>query len=65
MHITPGDPSAAMEAVAGIAAQPFVAGNTSEALHIIENPAGHMTLKRLIQNDKQRIADGQSGGPLW
>ncbi|XP_052255942.1 pumilio homolog 3-like [Dreissena polymorpha] len=54
-----GDPTHAMEAVAHIAAEPFVAGNTEGGLHIIENPAGHMTLKRLIQNDKQRMNAGQ------
>ena len=50
-----------MEAVANIAAQPFVAGNTDGGLHLIENPAGHMTLKRLIHNDKDRINKGHSG----
>ncbi|XP_052775179.1 pumilio homolog 3-like [Mya arenaria] len=55
-----GDPTVAMEAVANIAAQPFVVGNTNGKLHIIENPAGHMTLKRLIQNDKQRVTSGQT-----
>ncbi|XP_060575249.1 pumilio homolog 3-like [Ruditapes philippinarum] len=54
-----GDPTAAMEAVASIAAEPFVVGNTEGGLHIVENPAGHMTLKWLIQNDKQRIKTGQ------
>lgn len=50
-----------MEAVANIAAEPFFVGNTEGGLHIVENPAGHMTLKRLIQNDKQRLSAGHSG----
>ena len=49
-----------MEAVAKIAAEPFVAGNEVN-MHIVENPAGHMTLKRLIQNDQQRIKAGSKG----
>ncbi|KAL3869283.1 hypothetical protein ACJMK2_041986 [Sinanodonta woodiana] len=52
-----GDPTAAMEAIAKIAGEPFVAGDT-ESPHIVENPAGHMTLKRLIQNDKDRMKAG-------
>ncbi|KAK3606156.1 hypothetical protein CHS0354_010789 [Potamilus streckersoni] len=52
-----GDPKAAMEAIAKIAGEPFVAGDT-ESPHIVENPAGHMTLKRLIQNDKDRMKSG-------
>ena len=49
-----GDPTAAMEAVAKIAAEPFVAGS-GDSTHIVESPAGHMTLKRLIQNDQDRM----------
>lgn len=54
-----GDPTAAMEAVANIAAEPFSVGNPEGGLHIVENPAGHMTLKWLIQNDKQRLKTDQ------
>ncbi|KAJ8306342.1 hypothetical protein KUTeg_016887 [Tegillarca granosa] len=54
-----GDPSEAMAAMAKIASEPFVAGSL-EKMHIVEHPAGHMTLKRLIQNDKDRIQAGQS-----
>ncbi|KAL4236270.1 hypothetical protein ACF0H5_004657 [Mactra antiquata] len=54
-----GDPTAAMQAVADIAAEPFSVGNAQGAFHIVENPAGHMTLKWLIQNDKQRLKAGQ------
>jgi pumilio family protein 6 len=50
-----------MEAVSGKAAEPFIVGNTEGGLHIVENPAGHMTLKWLIQNDKQRIKAEQKG----
>ena len=49
-----------MESVAKIAAEPFVAGS-AENVHIVENPAGHMTLKRLIQNDQDRIKNGKKG----
>ncbi|XP_062611509.1 pumilio homolog 3-like [Saccostrea cucullata] len=54
-----GDPSDAMRAVAEIAAEPFVAGSL-ENQHIVEHPAGHMTLKHLIQRDRDRIHAGQS-----
>lgn len=50
-----------MEAVASIAAEPFVVGNTEGRMHIVESPAGHMTLKWLIQNDKQRLKTDQKG----
>lgn len=55
-----GDPSEAMKAVAEIAAEPFVAGSL-ENQHIVEHPAGHMTLKHLIQRDRERIQAGQPG----
>lgn len=49
-----------MKAVAEIAAEPFVAGSL-ENQHIVEHPAGHMTLKHLIQRDRERIQAGQPG----
>ncbi|CAH1774282.1 unnamed protein product [Owenia fusiformis] len=52
-----GDHSSALEAVAKIAAEPFKAGNLDENFHIIEHPAGHLTMKRLILNDKERIKE--------
>lgn len=55
-----GDASEAMKAVAEIAAEPFVAGSL-ENQHIVEHPAGHMTLKHLIQRDRERIQAGQPG----
>ena len=51
-----------MRAVAEIAAEPFVAGSL-ENQHIVEHPAGHMTLKHLIQRDRDRIQAGQPGKP--
>ncbi|XP_033737990.1 pumilio homolog 3-like [Pecten maximus] len=54
-----GDPSAAMKAMAKIAAEPFVAGSLDN-MHIVEHSAGHMTLKRLIQNDRDRIQAGHT-----
>ncbi|XP_041360109.1 pumilio homolog 3-like [Gigantopelta aegis] len=49
-----GDPTEAMLAISKIAAEPFVAGNCDN-FHIVEHPAGHLALKRLILNDKERI----------
>ncbi|KAL5022835.1 hypothetical protein ScPMuIL_001990 [Solemya velum] len=54
-HAT-GKTSGAMEAVAKIAAEPF----GSDTMHIVEHPAGHITLKKLIQNDKDRIEAGET-----
>lgn len=52
-----------MESVANMASEP----NTDGALHIVESPTGHMTLKRLIQNDKERLKQGEKGniGIYW
>jgi hypothetical protein len=55
-----GNPRDAMEAVAKIASEPFVPGNL-ENYHIIEHPAGHIALKRLITNDKQRMQANETG----
>ena len=49
-----------MLAIAKIAAEPFVAGKC-ENFHIVEHPAGHLALKRLILNDKERMAANQEG----
>lgn len=49
-----------MEAVAKIAAEPFTAGSLDN-FHIVEHPAGHLTLKRLILNDKDRLQQGNTG----
>ena len=54
------DPTDAMRAVSELAAEPFVAGSL-ENCHIVEHTAGHLTLKRLILNDAQRIENGESG----
>ncbi|XP_048763203.2 pumilio homolog 3-like isoform X2 [Ostrea edulis] len=54
-----GDPSDAMKAVAEIAAEPFLVGSL-ENQHIVEHPAGHLTLKHLIQKDRDRIQARQS-----
>ena len=54
------DPTAAMRAVAQLAAEPFVAGSL-ENHHIVEHTAGHFTLKKLIHNDATRISNGESG----
>jgi len=52
-----GDPTEAMRAVSEIAAKPF----TPEDTHLVEHPAGHLTLKRLILNDAGRIKQGELG----
>ncbi len=49
-----------MRAVCKIAAEPFVAGSL-ENFHIVEHPAGHITLKKLIATDQQKVKDGQPG----
>ena len=49
-----------MKAIAKIAAEPFVAGSLQN-MHIVEHTAGHIALKQLIQNDKERIHSGKSG----
>ena len=54
------DPTEAMKAVCEIAAEPFVAGSL-ENFHIVEHPAGHITLKKFILNDKERMKNGETG----
>jgi len=49
-----------MRAVSELAAEPFVAGSLDN-YHIVEHTAGHLTLKKLILNDAQRIKNGESG----
>ena len=55
---TAGDPTEAMRAVAQIAAEPFAAGN-QQTCHIVEHPAGHLSVKKLIANDANRMKDGE------
>lgn len=50
------DPTEAMRAVALLATEPFTSGKE----HIIEHTAGHLTLKRLIKNDAERMKQGQA-----
>ena len=50
-----------MVAVSKIAAKPFVTSKEISESHIIEHPAGHMTMKRLILNDTERIKTGNKG----
>ncbi len=56
----PGDVTEVMRRVAEVAAEPFHSGNL-ENFHIVEHPAGHMVLKKLIANDEQRTKDGKEG----
>ena len=53
-----GDARAAMLALAKVAAKPFESA-TSGATHIIEQPAGNMTFKKLIKEDQNRKAAGK------
>ncbi|XP_072514959.1 pumilio homolog 3 [Salminus brasiliensis] len=46
-----GDLRPAMEAVAELAAEDFVAGGVDGQLHMAEHPAGHLVLKWLIEQD--------------
>lgn len=56
----PGDVSPVVREVCCIAAEPYVAGGLHN-FHIVEHPAGHLVLKKLIQNDAARMKDGQDG----
>jgi len=49
------DPTLAMSAVAKLAAKPFIPDHS----HIVDHPAGHLTMKHLILNDAQRIQHGE------
>ncbi len=55
-----GDVTEVMKKVAEVAAEPFHSGKL-ENFHIVEHPAGHMVLKKLIANDEQRTKDGKEG----
>ncbi len=50
-----------MEAIAKMAAKPFSASK-GDNQHMVEHPAGHITLKRLILNDKERSKGDESSG---
>ena len=52
-----GDPTDAMRALAQIAAQPF----SAQQAHIVEHPAGHITLKKLVHNDVDRMQADEKG----
>ena len=54
-----GDVSPAVTEVAKIAAEPYVAGGL-ENFHIVEHPAGHIVLKKLIANDAQRMSEDKN-----
>lgn len=56
-----GDPTDAMRAVAEIAEEPFSTGSP-QSYHIVEHPAGHLTLKKLIHNDVVRMEAKEEGG---
>ncbi|XP_060764294.1 pumilio homolog 3 [Neoarius graeffei] len=51
-----GDLRPAMEAVAQLAAEDFVAGGVEGQLHMAEHPAGHLVLKWLIEQDSKMKA---------
>lgn len=51
-HAT-GDVTEALEAVAGVCGEPFKAGSEDDT-HLVEDPAGHLALKRLILADKEK-----------
>ncbi|KAI5614300.1 pumilio-like 3 [Silurus asotus] len=51
-----GDLRPAMEAVAQLAAEDFVAGGVEGQLHMAEHPAGHLVLKWLIEQDTKMKA---------
>ncbi|ELU16136.1 hypothetical protein CAPTEDRAFT_163846 [Capitella teleta] len=55
---TKADPTTAMQAISKIASEPFTAGSL-ENMHIVEHTAGHLTLKKLILNDAERMKAGE------
>jgi len=61
------DPTAAMKALALVAAEPFsVASVETENTfhHIVDHQNGHYLLKRLIMNDAERIKLDKKGSVL-
>ncbi|XP_077994772.1 pumilio homolog 3-like [Glandiceps talaboti] len=59
-----GDKSPAMDAIATLAAEEFIpqlhdSAENLEKMHIVEHPAGHLLLKRLLQQDKDRKSSEQ------
>lgn len=56
-----GDTQPAMDAIATMAAEEFVAGGIDGELHIAEHPAGHLVLKWLIEQDQKLKEAGREG----
>ncbi|KAJ1207038.1 hypothetical protein NDU88_002430, partial [Pleurodeles waltl] len=56
-----GDTQPAMDAIAAMAAEGFVAGGIDGELHIAEHPAGHLVLKWLIEQDQKLKEAGREG----
>ncbi len=54
--VSPGDVSPAMRAIAQFVAQP--SSSTDGALSVVEHPAAHIALKKIIANDKTRMEAG-------
>lgn len=52
------DPTAAMKAIAEIAAEPMTLSQNE--WHLVSNTAGHLTLKHLIADDKERSASPET-----
>lgn len=52
-----GDVSPAMRAIADLVAQPC--GTTDGAINMVEHPASHIALKKIIANDKTRLESGE------
>lgn len=48
-----------MKTIAQIVAEPMTPKNES---HLVSNAAGHLTLKHLIADDKERSASPETGG---
>ncbi|GAA6098147.1 pumilio homolog 3 [Tachysurus ichikawai] len=60
-----GDLRPAMEAVARLAAEDFVAGGVEGQLHMAEHPAGHLVMKWLIEQDSKMKASGREERFSW
>ncbi|XP_078531843.1 pumilio homolog 3 [Lissotriton helveticus] len=56
-----GDTQPAMDAIATMAAEEFVAGGIDGELHMAEHPAGHLVLKWLIEQDQKLKEAGREG----
>ncbi|ESN93032.1 hypothetical protein HELRODRAFT_108234 [Helobdella robusta] len=53
------DPTKVMKAVCELVAEPFTMTSFNKGFHFIDDSSGHVTLKKLIQNDRERMKRGE------